>query len=217
MTWTQNGINWVLQKFGDENLCCVADGLTFHVVDITDVTHSSETGGTPLIVGLLTSGTITSVTMENPNRGTFTPTQMNNANGSTLSFLDATELQSHDAPGDAGGSVLPSGQWCYTTPTGACCDSANVCSITTKNACVGTYCGDGTTCTTGRCPCTPTLPNCSEITTQAECNLPCFWYKDYIWDQSEGASCHDLMETLTDNWFLVAGAGAVFLILLLKG
>ncbi len=39
------------------------------------------------------------------------------------------------------------------TPTGACCDDCNACSVTTESDCSGTWFGPGTTCSPSPCPC----------------------------------------------------------------
>ena len=97
-----------------------------------------------------------------------------------------------------------------------CFDS---CACNTQTQCVAP-CNWCTTpapahCQTAACGTTET--DCSLITDPDLCIMPtCFWYKDYIWETGEGATCHSLEEMLMDNWFLVAAGGAVLIYMLLK-
>lgn len=117
--WTQSGIDFVCQNFGDTNQCCVEDGLTFSYIESSTGTEYQETGGTAQVVGRFTLGIIDSLTMINPDRGTFTPDELHNANGEggVVTPTMAQEITAHDSPSED--------QWCYsggaegcTNPTG---------------------------------------------------------------------------------------------------
>lgn len=120
MSLQTNGINWICQKLGDANNCCVKQGLVFNYIDSDGITHSGETGGTWFLTLLMASGVITSVTMTTPNRPTVTPLQMHTANGEIITMTDADEIQYHDETTDTGGVVLPVGQWCSSPAPPAC-------------------------------------------------------------------------------------------------
>ena len=103
MTLSQNGLNYICENFGDVNLCCVRDGLSwYYTVDGTDY---PETGGTAQVVARLASGLIESLTMTNPARGTFTQTELNTANSSPVTLEDAKLVAEHDD--------TSADQWCY--------------------------------------------------------------------------------------------------------
>lgn len=101
MTISQNGINYICQSFGNTSFCCVRTGLSWYYT-VGGVDYP-ETGGTAQIVSRLSLGLIDSLTMTNPARGTFTQTQLNNANGSAVSLSDAQTITQHDQPPN---------QWC---------------------------------------------------------------------------------------------------------
>ncbi len=83
-----------------------------------------------------------------------------------------TEVDCGGDPWDAGATCAPNN---CPAPTGACCDSAQACTIVSLSACGtlgGTYLGDNvtcgpTTCTPGAC-CDPTTLDCTSLTEQ-EC------------------------------------------------
>ena len=97
-----------------------------------------------------------------------------------------------------------------------CFDS---CACETETQCVAP-CNWCTTPATAHCQtaaCGTTETDCSLITDPDLCIMPtCFWYKDYIWETGEGATCHSLEEMLKDNWFIPVGVGAVIIYLLIK-
>jgi hypothetical protein len=102
MTLSQNGIDYICQNFGDTNLCCVRTGQGWYYT--ASGQNYNETGGTAQIVSRLASGLITSLTMTNPARGTFTQAQLNTANGSAVTLPDAQTVAQHDQSPN---------QWCY--------------------------------------------------------------------------------------------------------
>lgn len=103
-TLTINGINWICQNFGDENLCCVNSGLSWYYT--VEGTNYPETGATAQIVSRLASGLITSLTMTNPARGTFTYSQLKVANdGNDVTLPDCQTITNHDENSEF--------QWCY--------------------------------------------------------------------------------------------------------
>ena len=104
MTLTQAGIDYICQNFGDENLCCINTGLSWYYTLGGD--DYPETGGTAQIVGRLASGIIDSLTMTYPPRETYTQTELNTANGGTVTIMDAQIIADHDEPHED--------QWCYT-------------------------------------------------------------------------------------------------------
>lgn len=110
MTWTQNGVDYVCQKYGDINECVVSNGLVFSYTDIQDQTYTGVTGGTADIVGFISFGLVKSITMTNPSRPTITDpqTKLNNANGGVVNPTDAQELTNHDE--------RSADQWCYIVP-----------------------------------------------------------------------------------------------------
>jgi len=91
---TQNGIDYICQNFGDDNYCCVKSGLSWYYT-VGGVDYP-ETGATAQIVSRLASGLIDSLTMTNPARGTFIQTDLNTANGGTVSLIDAKAITYHD-------------------------------------------------------------------------------------------------------------------------
>jgi hypothetical protein len=96
---------------------------------------------------------------------------------------------------------------CAENPDEATCVSpCNWCTYPDPAHCQTATCGQ------------PPAPDCSDVTDPALCVIPCFWYKQYIWNNTDPeATCHDLMEMLTDNWFIPAAAGVVLLLLLARG
>lgn len=109
MTLTENGINYIAQKFGDINECVISQGLTWNYEDIEGTTHE-ETGGTSSAVSrLIFTQLVVSLTMIDPPRGTFTYNQLRAANnGQDITLSDCAELDNHDEnSGD---------QWCYVAP-----------------------------------------------------------------------------------------------------
>jgi len=106
---TNNGIDYICQKFGDINECVVSAGLSWSYLDIEGTTHT-ETGATSSVVSrLIFAQLVVSVTMTSPARGTFTYSQLRAANGGNdVTLVDCETLDGHDEnSGD---------QWCYTTP-----------------------------------------------------------------------------------------------------
>jgi len=103
MTLSQEGINYICINFGSSN-CCVASGLSWYYT--RESQNYPENGGTAQIVARLASGLVDSLTMTNPATGTFTQTELNNANGSTVTIQDAQTIAQHDEPSED--------QWCYS-------------------------------------------------------------------------------------------------------
>lgn len=177
MTLSQNGIDYICQRFGDINLCCVKTGLSWYYT--REGTNYNETGGTAQIISRLASGLIESLTMTSPDRGTFTQAELNAANGSPVTIQDAQEIAYHDEPTEV--------QWCYV---------AAECSPDGITKCVGF---DLYTCVGGKWVLTETNspsceyvpPECSDYTTQAECTAAgCYWWSDN--------TCHSTPETPPD-------------------
>ena len=110
MALTQNGIDYICQKFGDINECVVSGGLSWNYLDVEGTTHN-ETGATSSVVSrLIFPMLVVSLTMTNPPRGTFTYTGLRNANGGQdINLNDCIELDNH--------TEISGDQWCYTPPT----------------------------------------------------------------------------------------------------
>ena len=179
MTLSLLGIQYICENFGDTSLCCARTGLSwYYTVGTTDY---PETGGTAQIVSRLASGLIDSLTMTSPPRGTFTKAQLDAANESTVTILDAKEITYHDEPTEV--------QWCFipcsdhTTQVtcelygcfwwnGACHDLAPSCeALLNEPDCTryGCYWYNGS--------CHTSLPTCEELNNQPDCLLyECFWY-----------------------------------------
>jgi len=124
LTLTQNGIDFICQNFGSNDLCCVESGLVWTYY--AEGENYPETGGTAQIVSRLASGLVDSLTMTNPARGTFTQADLNNANGSTVTLQDAQVIASHDTPAE--------GQYCYDLPPPSCSDYVEE-SVCISNGC----------------------------------------------------------------------------------
>jgi len=109
MSWSQNGIDFVCQQFGDLDECVVSTGLVFDYTDVQGNSFSGVVGGTPDIVAFIVLGLVESITMKTPSRAPIPApqTMLNNMNGSSISLADAQELTNHDDSAD---------QWCYTGP-----------------------------------------------------------------------------------------------------
>ena len=105
MTLSQNGLNYICENFGDLKLCCVRTGLTWYLITPTDE-RLDETGGTAEIVSRFASGIAKTLTMVSPDRGTFTPEELDAANSSRVFLEDAKLIADHD-------DVGPLEQWCY--------------------------------------------------------------------------------------------------------
>ena len=103
MALTQNGIDYICQNFGDNNSCCIDSGLGWTYQ--AGGTGYNETGGTAQIVSRLASGLVDSLEMTNPARGIFTQSDLNNANGQSVTLQDAQLITQHDNPAEE--------QWCY--------------------------------------------------------------------------------------------------------
>lgn len=166
MTWTQNGIDYVCQKYGDINECVISGGLVFDVVDIQGQTTTGLTGSTADIVAMITFNLITQITMTTPSRPSISDpfTKLNNANGGSVTPTDAQELTSHDEnSGD---------QWCYAAPIP--CEQH-----TTQQLC------EAAACYWYNNSCHSSPPVCENYTTQAECEAEgCYWYNN---------SCHSAL------------------------
>lgn len=101
---TENGLNYICQNFGDENFCCVLSNISwYYAMDGVD-TH--ETGATAQIVGRLAYGLLDSITLTDPPRGTYTLSQLIEANGGNVTIDDAILITYHDEPNE--------NQWCYS-------------------------------------------------------------------------------------------------------
>ena len=195
MTLTQNGIDYICQKFGDVNECCINTGVSwFYTREETDY---PENGGTAQIVARLASGLIDSLTMTNPARGTFTQAELNTANGQSVTITDAQTITNHDEPSED--------QWCYSAPTlcssynnqtdcinascywwnNSCHDAAPTCSqINNQTDCVNAGCYWWTNNT---CNSTPEQTDCASYTNPTTCiNAGCYWWNN---------SCHDASPT----------------------
>jgi hypothetical protein len=204
MTLTQNGINFILQKFGDTNYCCVNTGLIITYTDIEGNTYTNQTVGTPFIVGILASSLAVEITMVMPSRGTITALQMHNANGSTVTLYDADELKYHDEPGDTGGAMTPVGQWCYGGGT----NCTNPDGPIGSEACIDGY---WNTCSSGKqwVPNTPAEPcaACSSYLTKPTCEAGgCYWYSDFPFMQEY---CHSKKEDPMNKYLIYGGIALV--------
>jgi len=106
-TLTINGINYICQKYGDINECCVSTGIIFDFVDDQGNIETGLEGGTAYIVDFITLGLLSSITITSPARVTITNPKdaLDTANGSITSWGDADPLFEHDE-----NSVF---QWCY--------------------------------------------------------------------------------------------------------
>jgi len=102
MTLSPEGLDYICQNFGLGG-CCVESGLTWTYQDLFGGS-GSESGGTAQIISRFTLGLVESITITNPDRGTFTPGELNTANNSPVTLQDAQEIANHDAPSE--------GQWC---------------------------------------------------------------------------------------------------------
>ena len=153
MTLSLLGIQYICENFGDTSLCCVNTGLSwYYTVGGTDY---PETGGTAQIVSRLASGLIDSLTMTNPPRGTFTQAQLNAANESPVTLLDAKEITYHDEPTED--------QWCFIS-----------CSEHMDQATCETY-----GCSWWNGACHDAAPSCEELNNQPECEaFGCYWYNE---------------------------------------
>lgn len=163
MTWTQNGIDYVCQKYGDINECVISGGLVFDVVDIQGQTTTGLTGSTADIVAMITFNLITQITMTTPSRPLISNpfTKLNQANGGTVTPQDAQELTNHDEnSGD---------QWCYIAPV-PCSSYTNQVECEANN------------CYWYNNSCHSNLPSCEILQTPEECGgYNCYWYNN---------SCH---------------------------
>lgn len=218
MTLSQNGIDYICQNFGNANFCCVNSGLSWYYT--VEGTNYSETGATAQIVSRLASGLITSLTMTTPANGTFTQTQLNNANGSTVTLQDAQIITLHDEPTED--------QWCYSSIVceqiadmtecivsncywynGSCHSQPPACSdITTEIECLNADCY----WCDGQCQSDPCEVVCSDYTNQPDCEAnDCFWYQKYIWEEP---NCHSEEQNMMMDYlpFIIAGAGGVLLL-----
>jgi len=202
MALSQNGIDYICQKFGDTNLCCMNSGLSWYYT--VEGTNYPETGATAQVVSRLASGLITSLTMTTPARGTFTQTQLNNANGSTVTLQDAQAITLHDEPSED--------QWCYSAPP--ICED-----ILTQAECIANNCFwyngschssitcdqivDMTGCLVSNCywyngSCHSTAPTCSDISTEIEClNANCYWCDGQCQSTPCGIVCSDFTDQPT--------------------
>jgi len=174
---TQNGIDYICQNFGSNDLCCVVSGLswyyTYQGVDYP------ETGATAQIVSRFTLGIIETLTMTNPSRGTFTQAMLNAANGSPVTLQDAKEITNHDEPSED--------QWCYTEgpPPPRCSDYTNQADCIA----VGCYWWSDGTCNDYPEP----PPDCSSYTNATECIAAgCYWYDNSCHDQPLPPECENV-------------------------
>ena len=198
MALSQAGIDYICQKFGDVNLCCINTGLSWYYT--SGGTDYPESGGTAQIVSRLASGLIDSLTMTNPARGTFTQAQLNTANGGTVTIQDAQTITNHDEPTED--------QWCYDEPIPCS-------SYTNQTDCLNAGCywwSDGT------CNSSPEPQlQCSDYTNQTDClNAGCYWWSD--------GTCRDYAEPVNgDEWWknpavwipIAIGAGCALIALVL--
>lgn len=107
MTLSQAGIDYICNNFGLQ-ACCVESGIAWYYTAEGQV--YPENGGTAQIVSRLASGLIESLTITNPDRGAFTKTELDAANGSAATLQDAQLIAKHDTQME--------GQWCEgSTPT----------------------------------------------------------------------------------------------------
>ncbi|GAH56350.1 unnamed protein product [marine sediment metagenome] len=154
MTLSDLGIQYICENFGDASRCCVKTGLSWYFITPLDE-RLDETGGTAMIVSRFASGIAKTLTMVSPNRGTFTPEELDAANGSRVFLEDAKEITNHDEPTEV--------QWCFIP----CSDHA-----------------DQTTCEKYGChwwngACHDVAPTCEELNTQVEClDHDCVWYNN---------------------------------------
>ena len=98
MTWTQDGVDYVCQKYGDIDECVVSGGLVFDFIDDLGDPFTGMTGSTADIVSLVAFGLASSITMTTPSRPTILnpETELDNANNGTVTQPDAMELIDHD-------------------------------------------------------------------------------------------------------------------------
>jgi len=103
MAWTQDGINYMCDFYGDANHCVVSSGLTFYYLDIHDQT-GQLVGGTSDIVWLVTQDTIVELTNQHGVHTYYPKDVLDSANHSEVTSSMAFELDNHDEnSGD---------QWC---------------------------------------------------------------------------------------------------------
>lgn len=174
MTLTNSGVDFICQRFGDVNECCVADGLVYGYTDIYGNVYTGQVGGTATIVAALALGILQSLTMENPARGAVTQAQLNAANNGTVTLLDAQEITYHDEPTED--------QWCYVITEYITCyrcvPVGNGYTVPESQVFEGTVCPEGWSQIQPPC----NLPHCSFWDNQADCEADgCYWYDN---------SCH---------------------------
>lgn len=102
--WTQNGIDYICQNYGDANYCVYSHGLKFVYLD-TDEKNFTLVGATRDIVWAITQGMLLEVTNSQGVKISDPATVLNEANGVTVTPDMAIELELHD---ENSGN-----QWCY--------------------------------------------------------------------------------------------------------
>ena len=152
MALTLTGKQYICENFGNGSFCCVNTGLSWYYT--VGGTNYNETGGTAQIVSRFASGLIDSLTMTSPARGTFTQTQLNTANGSSVTLQDALEITYHDESTED--------QWCFIP-----CESH-----ADDNTCVNVY-----GCFWYNGSCHTTSPSCEQLNNATDCSIyGCHWY-----------------------------------------
>jgi len=163
---TQNGIDYICQNFGDDNLCCIDGGLEWYYTVGGSDTY--ETGATAQIVARLALGILDSLTMVNPARGSFTTNELYTANGAGVTLSDAQEITYHDNPAED--------QWCYGGVTCA--------QHLTRTEC------ESNNCYWWNSSCHDIAPNCGVIDNLADCaSYGCFWYNNACHSDEQPLQC----------------------------
>jgi len=166
MTLSELGINYICANFGNTSLCCINTGLSWYY-SIGDDDYP-ETGGTAQIVSRLASGLIDSLTMTDPDRGTFTQAELNEANGSVVTLQDAKTITDHDEASED--------QWCFIP----CADHVDQ-----------TTCEDVYECYWWNAACHDDAPLCPDLNNQADClRYNCYWYNGSC---HAGIICADIL------------------------
>ena len=154
---TNNGIEWICQNLGNNDLCCVESGLTWQWTDIDGYTGTESGGTAQALSRLILPQLITKITMLTPARGDKYYSQLRSANGGNdVTMNDVDTVMLHD-----GGSGED--QWCYSPPI-QCED------ITNYTECINNDCY----WYNGSCH---SSIICSNILNENECLLSnCYWY-----------------------------------------
>ena len=95
MTLSQSGLAYISKNFGLSDKI-VTSGISWYTT--VGGQNYQEQGGTAQIVGRLVSGVVESLTITNPDRGLFTKSELDAANGSPVTLQDAKSIAQQDEP-----------------------------------------------------------------------------------------------------------------------